>query len=216
MGKQQFQMYKLLLATVLPLAAATDPPAPPALRPAAGDSGGPLGGVLGIVWAAPGGADAAGYGDYSHSYVAQPTAAPTTETMAPTRTETYAPTRLAEAPSYAPTTDTYAPTTIPTQDRMPPSASIPANVLSLYQDGNKKWCLDVPGDPERRGEPELGTKLQLRACGESNKGWSTGSPPDWRTSNTIMYKGLCVDCCDDCAQREKDNIACKAGDPLRR
>ena len=41
------------------LAAATDPPAPPALRPAAGDSGGPLGGVLGIVWAAPGGADAA-------------------------------------------------------------------------------------------------------------------------------------------------------------
>ena len=51
--------------------------------------------------------------EYSYSYVARPTKAPTmtpTASAAPTRTETYAPTRMTEAPSYAPTTDTYAPT----------------------------------------------------------------------------------------------------------
>ena len=57
--------------------------------------------------------------EYSYSYAARPTLAPTSETRtptasaAPTRTETYAPTRMTEAPSYAPTTDTYAPTATP-------------------------------------------------------------------------------------------------------
>ena len=58
-------------------------------------------------------------GEYSYSYVALPTGAPTSETRlptttaAPTRTETYAPTRMTEAPSYAPTTDTYTASSTP-------------------------------------------------------------------------------------------------------
>ena len=39
---------------------------------------------------------------YTYDYTDAPTAAPTTETMAPTRSDTYAPTRMTEAPSYAP------------------------------------------------------------------------------------------------------------------
>ena len=56
------------------------------------------------------------FGEYSYTYdyTDAPTAAPTTETMAPTRSDTYAPTRMTEAPSYAPTTETYAPTMAPT------------------------------------------------------------------------------------------------------
>ena len=45
---------------------------------------------------------------YTYDYTDAPSAAPTTETMAPTRTDTYAPTRMTEAPSYAPTTETNA------------------------------------------------------------------------------------------------------------
>jgi len=51
---------------------------------------------------------------YTYDYTDAPSAAPTTETMAPTRSDTYAPTRMTEAPSYAPTTETYAPTMAPT------------------------------------------------------------------------------------------------------
>ena len=51
---------------------------------------------------------------YTYDYTDAPSAAPTTETGAPTRTDTYAPTRMTEAPSYAPTTETYAPTMAPT------------------------------------------------------------------------------------------------------
>ena len=47
---------------------------------------------------------------YTYDYTDAPTAAPTTETAAPTRTGIYAPTRMTEAPSYAPTTSSYAPT----------------------------------------------------------------------------------------------------------
>ena len=56
------------------------------------------------------------FGEYSYTYdyTDAPSAAPTTETGAPTRTDTYAPTRMTEAPSYAPTTETYAPTMTPT------------------------------------------------------------------------------------------------------
>ena len=50
---------------------------------------------------------------YTYDYTDAPSAAPTTETMAPTRSDTYAPTRMTEAPSYAPTTETYAPTMAP-------------------------------------------------------------------------------------------------------
>ena len=64
-------------------------------------------------------------GEYSYSYAARPTGAPTskmqtpTASAAPTRTETYAPTRMTDAPSYAPTTESYIPTRSPTVTDVP-------------------------------------------------------------------------------------------------